>query len=197
MNWLDAVLIFILAASIFTSFRKGLSRELIGLAAVVLALLLGIWFYGVAGSFLIPYLSSRGLANLAGFFIVFFGVMLLGSLISHVVGRFLRVTGLRFIDHALGAGFGVLRGILVAVALVTGIMAFSTDAEHPPQSIVHSRLAPYVLSVGRVANSEPPDMRSENLKSAIIPDDWPKCTNMPRGRRHLSEPRQVSLPTES
>jgi membrane protein required for colicin V production len=174
MNWLDAVLIFILAASIFTSFRKGLSRELIGLAAVVLALLLGIWFYGVAGSFLIPYLSSRGLANLAGFFIVFFGVMLLGSLISHVVGRFLRVTGLRFIDHALGAGFGVLRGILVAVALVTGIMAFSTDAEHPPQSIVHSRLAPYVVDSAHVIVGMAPHELKEGFRRtyAQVKEAW-------------------------
>ncbi len=177
MNWLDAVLIFILAASIFTSFRKGLSRELIGLAAVVLALLLGIWFYGLAGSFLIPYVSSRGLANLAGFFIVFFGVILLGSLISHVVGRFLRVTGLRFIDHALGAGFGVLRGILVAVALVTGIMAFSTDADHPPQAVVNSRVAPYVVDAARVIVAMAPHELKEGFRRtyAQVKEAWGKA----------------------
>ncbi len=150
MNWLDVLLLFILAISVATSFRKGLSREIIGLAAVVLALLLGIWFYGTAGSFLIPYVSSRGIANLAGFFIVFFGLMTLGSLVSYVFGRFLKVTGLRFIDHALGAAFGVVRGLLVAVALITGLMAFSTDADHPPQAIVRSRLSPYVVDASRV-----------------------------------------------
>jgi membrane protein required for colicin V production len=177
MNWLDAVLIFILAASIFTSFRKGLSRELIGLVAVVLALLLGIWFYGLVGAFLIPYLSSRGLANLAGFLIVFFGVMLLGSLISHVVGRFLRVTGLRFVDHALGAGFGVLRGLLVAVALVTGIMAFSTDADHPPQAIVHSRVAPYVVDAARVIVAMAPHELKEGFRRtyAQVKEAWGKA----------------------
>ncbi len=177
MNWLDAVLIFILAASIFTSFRKGLSRELIGLVAVVLALLLGIWFYGLAGSFLIPYLSSRGLANLAGFFIVSFGVMLLGSLISHVVGRFLRVTGLRFVDHALGAGFGVLRGLLVAVALVTGIMAFSTDADHPPQAVVNSRVAPYVVDAARVIVGMAPHELKEGFRRtyAQVKEAWGKA----------------------
>ena len=48
----------------------------------------------------------RRSANFAGFLLVFFGVMLLGGLVGHVVGRFLRVTGLSFFDHALGAGFG-------------------------------------------------------------------------------------------
>ena len=45
MNWLDLVLLLIVAASVYMSFRKGLSREIIGLVSVVLALLLGIWFY--------------------------------------------------------------------------------------------------------------------------------------------------------
>jgi membrane protein required for colicin V production len=43
MNWLDIVLLLILVVSVFTSFRKGLSRELIGLVSVVLGLLLGAW----------------------------------------------------------------------------------------------------------------------------------------------------------
>ena len=52
MNWLDVIVLLIVAASVFTSFRKGLSREIIGLVSVVLALMLGIWFYGTAGAFL-------------------------------------------------------------------------------------------------------------------------------------------------
>jgi len=177
MNWLDVLLVFILAISIATSFRKGLSRELIGLAAVVLALLLGIWFYGPAGAFLIPYVSSRGIANLAGFFLVFFGVVTLGSLISYVIGRFLKVTGLRFIDHALGAGFGVLRGVLIGVALLTGVMAFSTDAEHPPQAVVESRLAPYVVEVSRVIVAMAPYELKEGFRKsyAQVKEAWEKA----------------------
>ena len=177
MNWLDVLLVFILAISIATSFRKGLSRELIGLAAVVLALLLGIWFYGPAGAFLIPYVSSRGIANLAGFFLVFFGVVTLGSLISYVIGRFLKVTGLRFIDHALGAGFGVLRGVLFGVALLTGVLAFSTDAEHPPQAVVESRLAPYVVEVSRVIVAMAPYELKEGFRKsyAQVKEAWEKA----------------------
>lgn len=177
MNWLDAVLILILALSIFTSFRKGLSREVIGLAAVVVALLLGIWFYGTAGSFLLPYVSSRGVANLCGFLIVFFGVMLVGSLVSHLVGRFLKVTGLSFFDHALGAGFGFLRGTLIAVALITAIMAFSTDADHPPQSVVHSRVAPYVVGAARVIVAVAPHELKEGFRRSYgqVKEAWNKA----------------------
>ncbi len=68
---------------------------------------------------------------------------------SFVAGKFLRVTGLSFFDHLLGAGFGVLRWALLAMALVVGAMAFSRG-EQPPGAIVDSRLAPYVVDVARV-----------------------------------------------
>src|ERR1035438_6826295 len=126
MNWLDIVLLLILAWSIATSFRKGLTREVLGLASVVVAFLLALWFYGTAGAYLTPYVSSRSLANLAGFLAVFAAVMLLGSLVGFIVGKFLRVTGLSIVDHALGAAFGALRGTLIAIVLIMAIMAFST-----------------------------------------------------------------------
>ena len=114
MNWLDAVLAIIVVASVAASFRKGLSREIIGLASVVLGLVLGSWFYGNVAAYLIRYLSSRGLANFAGFLIVFCGVVVAGGIASAIVGKFLKVTGLSFFDHLLGAAFGVVRGALVA-----------------------------------------------------------------------------------
>jgi membrane protein required for colicin V production len=148
MNWLDVVVLAILAVSVAMSFRKGLSREVIGLASVVLAILLGIWFYGTAGSLLAPYLSSHALANFAGFLLVFCGVMLVGHLVSYIVGKFLRVTGLSIFDHLLGAVFGVLRGLLISVALIMAIMAFS-QGDKPPSSVVQSRTAPYVVDAAR------------------------------------------------
>jgi membrane protein required for colicin V production len=159
MNWLDIVILVIVAWSVAIAFRKGLVREILGLASVVLALLLGFWFYGAAAQWLAPYLSSRALANAAGFLAVFLGVMLLGAAVNYVIGKFLRVTGLSMVDHALGAAFGALRGVLIAIALVMAIMAFSKDGR-PPESIVRSRTAPYVAgAAGMFAAMAPHDMK--------------------------------------
>ena len=163
MNWLDVVLLAILAASVAMSFRKGLSREVIGLASVVLAILLGIWFYGTAGAVLIPYLSSRALANFAGFLIVFCGVLLAGSVVSYIVGKFLKVTGLSIFDHLLGAGFGAVRGILISVALIMAIMAFS-QGDKPPASVVSSRVAPYVVDAARAFAAMAPRELKEGFR---------------------------------
>ena len=173
MNWLDAVLGLILAASVVTSLRKGLSREVIGLVAVCLALVLGVWLYGLAGTYLLPYLSSRSAANFAGFAIVFCGVMLLGGLVSLIVGKFLKITGLSFFDHLLGVGFGILRAMLISVAFVTGIMAFSTG-DRPPASVVNSRIAPYVVGAARVVAAIAPYEVKEGFRKtyARVKSAW-------------------------
>src|SRR5215472_14575379 len=131
MNWLDVVLIVIVGVSVVMSYRKGLSREVIGLASVLVALLLGLWFYGTAGAWLMPFVKSRAAANVAGFFLVFCGVALFGAFVSWAMGKFLKVTGLSIVDHVLGAGFGAVRGAVIAVALIMGIMAFRPDDRAP------------------------------------------------------------------
>jgi membrane protein required for colicin V production len=163
MNWLDIVLLVMLAVSVVTAFRKGFSREVIGLVSVVLALVLGTWFYGMAGAFLLPYVSSPTVAHFAGFFLVFLGVLLLGHLASYVVGRFLRVTGLSVFDHALGAAFGLLRGIVISVALILGIMAFS-QGDSPPAAVVNSRIAPYVAYAARAIAAVAPNELREGFR---------------------------------
>jgi membrane protein required for colicin V production len=176
MNWLDVIVLAILAVSVALSFRKGLTREVVGLASVVLAILLGIWFYGTAGALLLPYLSSRALANFAGFLLVFGGVMLVGHLVSYVVGRFLKVTGLSIFDHLLGACFGALRGILIAVALIMAIMAFS-QGDKPPSSVVNSRTAPYVVDAARAFAALAPHELKDGFRKTygMVKTAWGKA----------------------
>jgi membrane protein required for colicin V production len=163
MNWLDFVLALILIASGVAGLRRGFSRQIIGLISGVLALLLGIWFYGTVGYYLLPYASSRTLANAGGFAVVFCGVLLLGALVSYVAGRFLEVAGLSIFDHLLGAGFGLLRGLLFAIAMILGVMAFSRG-DKPPEAIVQSRLAPYVVDAARIVVSMAPRDLKEGFR---------------------------------
>jgi membrane protein required for colicin V production len=152
MNWLDYLLIAILLFSVLMSARKGFSREIIGLAAALLALVLGMWFYGLAGSFLLPYLSSPRVANLIGFALVVCAVLFGGWILGWIVNRFLRTVGLSFFDRILGAVFGFARGLLIALALLTAYMAFGphVDSKTVSDSVLHSRIAPYILDASHI-----------------------------------------------
>jgi membrane protein required for colicin V production len=152
MNWLDFVLIGILAISIVASFAKGFAREVIGLVAAIAALLCGAWFYRMAGDVVRPWVGSREAANLCGFLLIVAAVIVLGLLVSWVVGAMIKAVKLSWLDRLLGAAFGVARGVIVCVAVITAIVAFTPglDAKTPPRSVVQSTVAPYMLDAARV-----------------------------------------------
>jgi membrane protein required for colicin V production len=173
MNWLDLILGIILLVCIVNGFRRGFSRQIIGLVSGILALLLGLWFYGIPGAWFASYVSSPAMASAAGFAVVFLGVLLIGGAVAAIVHRFLKFTGLSIFDHILGAGFGLLRGALIAIAIVMGAMAFSRN-EKPPSAIVESRLAPYVVDAAHLAASMAPHDIKEGFRKtyAQVKSAW-------------------------
>src|SRR5207244_11960422 len=61
------------------------------LISVIVALFCGLWFYGSAGSFLLPYVSSKDVANFCGFILIFCGILIAGALIGILLSRLLKV----------------------------------------------------------------------------------------------------------
>jgi len=165
MNWLDIVLLIVLAGSVITSFSTGLIREVVGLVSLVAALLLAVWFYGTAGGLLLPYVSSPGIANFCGFLIVFVIVLVAGSIIGRLLARMMKAAGLSFLDRLLGAGFGVVRWLLISIALVLALLAF-TPGKSPPSSVVHSKVAPYVIDAAGVFAAVAPHELKEGFRKS-------------------------------
>ena len=190
MNWLDMVLLILLAVSVIASFMKGFSREVIGLVAVVAAIVLGSWFYGVGGALFRPYVSSPAVANFCGFVVIFLGILLVGRLVAAVMGRFVKAARLSFFDRVLGVCFGVLRGILLCIALVMIVMAFPTR-DVAPDSIVGSRFAPYVIDASRVLAATAPHELKEGFHKSYkrVKEIWQNALR--EGIRTLSNGKRV------
>jgi len=165
LNWLDLTLGAIILVSVIAAARKGLSREVIGLAASLLGLLLAAWFYRSAGARLAPYISTEWAASLGGFVLIFFGVLILGGILSAVVSRLLRTVGLSMIDRLLGAAFGLIRGLLFGFGFVTLLLAFlpGGKAGKPPSAVIQSRLAPHLMELSRLVAPLAPDGWKESL----------------------------------
>jgi membrane protein required for colicin V production len=145
VNWLDIVLALILLISTFGGLRKGFSREIIGLAAALLGLLLASQFYRMAGQPLKPYIPEESLSSAAGFLIIFFAVLVVGSILSSIVRRILKTAGLSTIDRLLGALYGLLRGSLVGIAIIMGLTTFTSS-----KAVVQSRMAPYLVEASGI-----------------------------------------------
>jgi membrane protein required for colicin V production len=157
-NWLDVLLALILVVSVVGSFTRGFARSAISLIGVVLGIFFGLWFYGVAGGFLLPYVSHRAFANVAGFFLIFFGFILLGSLAAWGLAKLVDWAGLTPLDRVLGGAFGLARGALICVAIVLALSAFTPNP--PPEPVVRSRIAPYTMMAANfLASASPREVR--------------------------------------
>lgn len=165
MNLLDYLLIIIVGYSVVTGFMAGFARVGIGFAATILGVLFGFWFYRMPGSFLQEYLQSETAANLLGFFVVFTAFILAGGLLAKVLSSAFKWVGLSWLDRLLGAGAGFVRGVVLAIAIVTVITAFAPNA--PPRFIVNSRIMPYVTAAGGVFAAMAPRQLKDSYRASV------------------------------
>ncbi len=74
----------------------------------------------------------------------------------------IKTVGLSWLDRLTGAVFGVVRGLVICVAVITAIVAFAPtqDAKEPPPAVVNSRLAPYMMEAAHgVTMAAPRELR--------------------------------------
>ena len=171
-NALDWCLVIIIGASMLFGFRAGLVRVVIGFAAGVLGLLLAFWFYQTPAAWFAHYFENPAVSSALGFLVVFGGVILAGGLFGRLLGALFKWAGVGWLDRLLGAGAGFLRGMMVAVGIVTPLLAFAADPM--PKFLEDSQLAPYTVAFGRVAVAlAPPPVREQfEAKSGMLKSMW-------------------------
>lgn len=144
MNWLDILIAILLLTSMISSAAQGITRELVSLAALVLGIVCGLWWYPEVGRYIEPHAANKGIAGFVAFFFILFVCLALGWLVSKILRAIIKAGGLDWADRVMGAAFGLVRGVLAAAAVVLAIVSFllGTGAT---QAVAQSRLAPAVL----------------------------------------------------
>ncbi|MBI3695558.1 MAG: CvpA family protein [Acidobacteria bacterium] len=166
MNWLDFLIAAVILASFVGSIIKGLTRELVSLAAAVAGVLGALWWYPDVAHYLEPYLSSASLASFVAFVLIFLVFLAVGWVFSSVLAKLVKASGLRWFDRILGAAFGLLRGVLIAAALVLAILAF-TPGKKPIETVGESRLAPTVLHFARAMVAFAPRRLKDGFQNGL------------------------------
>jgi membrane protein required for colicin V production len=158
VNWLDFAFLIFLVVFAFQGLAEGFSRLIVGLVATIAGLLLASWCYGIPAAFLQPYVSSKSVANVLGFVIIFVLIQALGGLIGLALSKFFKWTGLGWLDRLLGFAFGALKAVLVGIVLVMILTAF--PIKPVPDSVAHSQVAPYLIDGAHVLSyMTPRDLR--------------------------------------
>jgi len=118
MAALDWIFLTVLAASLLVGAWRGLVFELLSLAGWVLAFFAAQWFAGDVGAWLPMGQADAAWRHVAGFALVFVGVVFACGLVAWLLKKLIEAVGLRPADRALGALFGVLRGLVLLLAVV-------------------------------------------------------------------------------
>ena len=165
MNLLDLLLAAILGVSIGLGIKAGFARAAIGFLAVIGGILIGFWFYGIPAAWIHGFIESTTLSNILGFLAVFLGFQLAGGILGKVLSKLFKWTGLTWLDRIFGAGFGLVRGVLMAVALVAALMAFTPTP--PPNWIAGSQVLPYAMDAAHLCASLAPNAVQEAFRNSM------------------------------
>ncbi|MBC8166430.1 MAG: CvpA family protein [Bryobacteraceae bacterium] len=168
MNWVDWVLIAMLAGGVVDGFRAGFVRLVIGMVALIVGFFAASWFHGSISGYLLPYVPNQTLATLISCQIIFFGVLVLGAMIAALIVRVFKLVGLTPVDRVLGAGVGLVRASLILVVIAMLIMAFIPN--RLPAAVHRSTIAPYIFGTSNaVASATPYEIRQgvENTYAEI------------------------------
>jgi len=194
VSLLDIVLIAIVGGSVVSGFLAGFARAGIGLLAAITGVVFGFWFYGIPAEWIHKFISSVAFSNLVGFLVVFFACTVLGGLIGNLLAKLLKWTGLSWLDRIMGAGFGLVRGGLAAVAFVSVLMAFTPRPV--PAWMTGSALLPYAIDGSNIIAALAPRALKDPVRDTIreIRQAWDDQVHKSRMKEEKREKEPKSPP---
>jgi membrane protein required for colicin V production len=117
MALLDWIAVAVLAASLLLGAWRGLVYEVLSVLSWIAAFMLAQWLAGWLGDLLPLGATGSSIRYAAGFAIVFIAALFVGGLLAWLSKKAVEAMGLRPVDRTLGAAFGVVRGIVLVLAL--------------------------------------------------------------------------------
>jgi len=118
LSWVDLVLLGLLLASVLLGLWRGLVFELLSLAGWVVAYFGCPYVAVYIASWLPAERMGPSLLHVASLVLGFILILIVWGLGAKLLRALIHATPLSVFDRLLGAGFGVLRGVLVCLLLV-------------------------------------------------------------------------------
>ena len=125
MNGFDLALVAVVGLSALIAFVRGVIREVVALATWVIGVVAAIAYAGTLAGMLPGFHAAPVAKEAIAFAAILLAVIIAGSVVSRMLADVVRAIGLGFVDRALGAVFGLARGLVVVVAfaLIAGVTA--------------------------------------------------------------------------
>lgn len=129
IGWIDWTLLAVLGVSLIVGLVRGFVFEVMSLAGWLVAWFAAQWAAPSVGPHLPVGHPGSALNLAAAFLLCFVGVLLGWALLARLVRMLVHATPLSLADRALGGGFGLVRGMMLLLAVAT-VVAMTPAAQN-------------------------------------------------------------------
>jgi membrane protein required for colicin V production len=168
MNWLDLAVIGIVILSAIFAFARGFVREALSIVAWVGAGAITLYGFSWVYARVDPMVHNALLSQLIAGFGLFVISLVVLTILTGIVARAVRATGLSPIDRTLGFVFGLARGAFL-VCLAYLLLDVSVQASDRPVWIKEAKSGPYLHEGADVLRGFLPE--SLKIKSAVAAEE--------------------------
>lgn len=123
MNPADLAILAIVLVSVIVSLFRGFIKEVFSILVWIAAIYAAFQVSGAFAGELEPYIELPSARFIVAFAAVFVLVLVVGGLISFLIGKMIEQTGLSPTDRLFGALFGAVRGAVVVTVAVLLVRA--------------------------------------------------------------------------
>ncbi|KZN15258.1 CvpA family protein [Marinomonas sp. TW1] len=119
MATVDWLIIAVVVMSSLLSLKRGFVKEVLSLLTWVIAFVVAVKFSDQMQSLLVEQVQNDQIRYIVAFVSLFVASLVVGALVSFLLGSLIQVTGLSSTDRVMGMLFGFARGSLIVVAFVS------------------------------------------------------------------------------
>ena len=132
MNWVDLVVVAVVAISAVLAFLRGFVREVLGIGAWVGAAFFAANTVDLVRDRFHQWLGGAEFGDPAAWAAMFLVALIFLSILTGMLGRIVQASGLGGIDRTVGVAYGILRGAaLIVVAYLVGGFLIAPDRWPP------------------------------------------------------------------
>lgn len=164
-NALDYTLLAILLLSVGLGAWRGLLKEVIALAVLVVGVLAAFSLSPPVAAFFQTWFDEPTLCYLLSFFLIFGAVLLAGVALKSLTTWAAHAAGLGILNRLLGTVFGFIRGALISLVLITFLKIVPVTN---PQLLEKSLLVPIFEAPVALIESVLPPLPQVKTKAAQI-----------------------------
>lgn len=175
MNQFDILIVIIFGFCLIRGFFRGFIKEMSSIIGVLGGFYAAYSYYMDFAELLSGWILDKSYLYIFSFLIVFCGVFLIISILGVIIKYILNVAFLGGLDRICGAGFGIIKAILIVSVLLIALTAFLPKGA---PIVKDSTLSPHVSFIAeKMAKVIPKDMKHQFVsKIEKLKKAWKKSS---------------------